>query len=75
MIGEIFDLAPDEIKNCITRPDFNAAIQPDNVVRFTYGAELPIGQWLQDNRETAEQITEKYGYGKIAGSRTTVNGR
>ena len=67
MVGEIFDLSPDEIKNCITRREFNIEIQPDNGVCFIYGANLPIGNWLQTNREVVEKITAKYGYGKISG--------
>lgn len=63
MVGEIFDLATDDAKNCITRRDFNVVVQDGQMVKFTYGrGDQPIRKWFEENRDEVRRIVIKYGF-------------
>lgn len=66
MVGDVYDMAPAVIQNCITRPDFDITPKEGAAV-FRYSKDSPLGAWLMGNRTRITEIAYKYGFDNIAG--------
>lgn len=74
MVGEIFDIAPDDMKNEITSKEFNVKVIDDGGVQFICGRDY-LARWLKENAPQIEKITGGFGYGRISLALASENGR